>query len=183
MAGVKLIAGFFIILIVTACGNIMDDLNPSGSDKRPPVQSGTTGPSVGQNAPDFTLTDTLQNPMTLASTLPVGKGVVLYFTMWCPVCDSEMSNLQDVVIPQFPNVVFFAIDYVSGSVAGSRNAQISNGYAGAPFRILADTDQTVLNLYQATMGTTVVIDSIGVVRMNENYKDGTKLQGILGGLP
>lgn len=182
MAGVRFAASIVLLMLI-GCGNMMDNLNPSGADKRPPVQSGTTGPSVGQTAPDFTLTDTLGNAVILSSTLPAAKAVVLYFTMWCPVCDSEMINLENAVIPKFPTVAFFVVDYVSGSVVATRNAQISNGYANAPFTVLADTNQIVLTLYQATMGTTIVIDSTGIVRMNENYKDGAKLQAILGGLP
>ena len=54
---------------------------------------------------------------------------------------------------------------------------------GAGFAVLADTQQSVLNLYQATMGTTVVIDKNGVVQMNEEYTDGTRLQTILASLP
>ena len=177
------IALYLALFILAGCGNIMNDLYPSGSDKRPSVQQGSVGPAVGQNAPDFTLSDSLGNSVTLSSKLTTAKGVVLYFTMWCPVCDSQMSNLQDAVIPQFPNVIFFAVDYVSGSIVDSRNAQISNGYANASFAVLADTNQTVLNLYQATMGTTIVIGSSGVVLMNEDYKDGTKLQTILSSLP
>jgi len=33
------------------------------------------------------------------------------------------------------------------------------------------------------MGTTVVIDSAGIVNMNEDYKDGVKLRAVLGELP
>jgi hypothetical protein len=33
------------------------------------------------------------------------------------------------------------------------------------------------------MGTTVVIDSTGVIRMNEDYKNGVRLQTTLAGLP
>jgi peroxiredoxin len=160
-----------------------DDLFPSGSDKRPEIQQGTTGPAVGQLAPDFTLSDTLGNPVTLSTVLPGRQAVVLYFTMWCPTCDSQMSNMRDAVIPRYPNVLFYAVDYVSGSVSDARNAEISNGWLGSGFVVLADTTQKVLGLYNATMGTTVVIDGTGVVRMNEDYKDGTKLQTILSGLP
>jgi hypothetical protein len=49
--------------------------------------------------------------------------------------------------------------------------------------VLADTNQSVLDLYHATMGTTVVIDSTGIVRMNEDYKDGTRLRNVLEALP
>jgi peroxiredoxin len=171
------------LVMLAGCGNMMDDINPSGSDKRPAVQPGTTGPAVGQNAPDFTLSDTLGNSVTLSSVVPTVQGVVLYFTMWCPICDTHMSHMRSNEIPNFPNVRFYAIDYVSGTVADARSAELSNGYAGSGFTVLADTHQTVLGLYQATMGTTIVIDRTGVVRMNEDYKDGSRLQTILSSLP
>jgi peroxiredoxin len=162
---------------------MMDDLKPSGSDNRPIVQSGTVGPAVGQNAPDFTLSDTLGNSVTISTVFPTVQGVVIYFTMWCPICDTDMSNMQSTQIPSFPNVRFYAVDYVSATVADARNSEIANGYDGSGFTVLADTHQTVLGLYQATMGTAVVIDRMGVIRMNENYKDGSRLQTVLTNLP
>jgi len=178
----KLVLAIFL-LIAAGCGSLKDDLFPSGADKRPVIQQGTIGPAVGQLAPDFTLPDTLGNSITLSGVLPTQKAVVLYFTMWCPTCDSHMSHMESTVIPQFPSVRFFAVDYVSASVAESRNAEVSNGYSGSPFTVLADTARTVLADYQGTMGTTVVIDAAGVIRMNEDYKDGTRLEAILGALP
>jgi peroxiredoxin len=174
-----------LMFLLTGCGSMMDDLSPSGSDKRPAVVPGTTGPLVGQNAPDFTLPDTLGTSVTLSSIITTTgvQGAVLYFTMWCPICDTHMSNMQAVFLPAYPDVQFFLVDYVSGTVADAANAQLINGYAGSGFTVLADTTQTVLNLYQATMGTTVVIDNLGVVRMNEDYKDGVRLQNVLAGLP
>ncbi len=94
-----------------------------------------------------------------------------------------MSYMQDFIIPANPGVVFYAVDYVSATVADALNAEVSNGYAGSGFIVLADTTRTVLNEYNGTMGTTVVIDRNGVVQMNEDFKDGTKLQKILGALP
>jgi peroxiredoxin len=175
----------FFLVLLAGCGGTMDDLNPSGSDKRPPAMPGTIGPAVGQNAPDFTLPDTLGSSVTLSSELTTTntKGVVLYFTMWCPSCALDMTNIQNFFIPAFPNVRFIAVDYVSGSVADAASAELNSGFAGSGFTVLADTQQTVLNLYQATMETTVVIDRIGVVRMNENYKNGARLQAVLSSLP
>jgi peroxiredoxin len=185
MGSVKMGLLALLLVVHTGCGGMTDDLVPSGSDKRPIVVPGTTGPSVGQNAPDFTLTDTLGNSVTLSSTVTTTgvQGSVLYFTMWCPVCDLHMSDMRNTVLPAYPNVRFFLVDYVSGSVADARNAELSNGYAGSGFTVLADTQQMVLGLYQATMGTTVVIDRTGVIRMNEDYKDGTRLQATLVALP
>ena len=173
-----------LLVMVSGCGDMMNDLDPSGGNKLPPVQPGTTGPAVGQNAPDFTLTDVLGNSVTLSTavTTTALQGVVLYFTMWCPVCDTHMSHMRNSEIPGFPGIRFYAVDYVSGSVADARNAEVSNGYAGSGFTVLADTQQTVLNLYQATMGTAVVIDSSGVIRLNEDFKDGARFHAVLFGL-
>jgi peroxiredoxin len=171
------------VIMFAGCGNMMDDLFPSSSNKVPPVQQGTTGPAVGQFAPDFTLSDTLGNSVTLSSVLPGTQGVVMYFTMWCPICSTDMTDMQNSIIPGYPNVRFFAVDYVSGTVSEALNSQIANGFEGSAFTVLADTHQTVLNLYQATMGTTVVIDKTGVIQMNENYKNGSRLQSVLASLP
>lgn len=169
---------------LAGCGGMMDDLNPSNSNKQAAVQSGTVGSHVGQNAPDFTISDSLGTNVTLSSVLTgtAVKGVVLYFTMWCPICDIHMSSMRSSQIPIFPNVRFYAVDYVSGTVAGARNSELSNGYAGSGFIVLADTVQTALNLYHGTMGTTVVIDKAGIIRMNEDYKD-DRLTDALTGLP
>lgn len=175
----------FFLVLLSGCGGMMDDLNPSGSNKLPPAMPGTVGPAVGQNAPDFTLPNTQGGSLTLSSELTTTntKGVVLYFTMWCPSCELDMTNIQNSFIPAFPNVRFIAVDYVSGSVADAASAELNSGFVGSGFIVLADTQQTVLNLYQASMQTTVVIDSAGVVRMNELYKDGSRLQAALSSLP
>lgn len=172
-----------LLLFFCGCGSMKDDLLPSGADKRPLGLQGSVGPAVGQLAPDFTVSDTLGNGVTLSKEIPASKAVVLYFTMWCPTCDSHMSNMQSLIIPAHAGVRFYVIDYVSGTVAESRNAQIANGYGSSPFTVLADTTRAVLAAYRGTMGTTVVIDASGVVRMNEDYKNGSRLQGILGALP
>ena len=173
-----------ILTFLAGCGGMMNDLDPSGADKQAAVQSGSTGPHVGQNAPDFTISDTLGSNVTLSSALTgTGvNGVVLYFTMWCPTCDIHMSSMRSSHILLFPNVRFYAIDYVSGTVSDARNSEVSNGYEGSGFVVLADTVQAVLNLYHGTMGTTVVIDKTGKVLMNEDYKD-DRLMSTLTNLP
>jgi peroxiredoxin len=180
MSFVKHIA-LLLVLLIAGCGDITDDLAPSGDDKRPEVVAGSPGHDVGQVGPDFTLSDTLRNLVTLSSELTAADGVVLYFNMWCPICDSHMSHIRTDIAPDFPSVDFLMVDYVTGSVSASRSAQLSNGYTD--FTVLADVDQSVLDQYHATMGTTVVIDSTGMVRMNEDYKDGVKLRNILEALP
>jgi hypothetical protein len=81
-------------------------------------------------------------------------------------------------------VKFLIVDYVSGTVEQSRIAQEENFYTD--LTVLVDNIQQVLALYEATMGTTVVIEnagSHGVVRMNEDYKDSTRLVETLNALP
>jgi peroxiredoxin len=160
-----------------------DDLFPSGEDERAAVEAGTVGPGVGQRAPDFTAPDTLGGTFTLSDALPASGAVVLYFTMWCPTCDSHMSHMRDALVPRYPNVAFVAVDYVSGSVADARSAQDSHGFGGPEFRVVADLSDAVESLYEGTMGTAVVIGADGVVRLNEDYKDGSRVEEVLAGLP
>ncbi len=156
------------LLLLAGCSDTFDDLAPSDEDKR-------TG--VEQNAADFTLANTLGENVNLATELSSARGVVLYFNMWCPICDAHLSDMRSYIIPKFPDVKFLVVDYVTGSVERSRAAQLSNGYAA--LEVLVDSDEAVLNQFNATMGTTVVIDGSGIVRMNEDYKDGSKLHDTL----
>jgi peroxiredoxin len=169
-----------VLALLGGCG---DNLIPSGDDRRPPVQSGSVGSEVGQNAPGFSVSDTGGATVTLPSALAAAnKGVVLYFTMWCPSCDLQTSQLQ-AVIPSFPGVGFYLVDYVSGSVAEAGAAALANGYTGVGFITLADTGHQLLNGLRGTMGTTVVIDAAGVIRLNEDYRDGARLKAVLAALP
>ena len=169
----------FLLLVTTGCGS---DLLPSGHDQRPPVQAGTFGAQVGQLAPDFTVYDSLGNTVTLSSVLsPPTSGVVLYFTMWCPVCTSNMDAIQGIMPGYQPRIAFFAVDYVSATVAQARAEEMAYGL-GSGFIVLADTNRDILQNYNATMDITVVIDKNGVIRMNETFKS-DKLQSVLAGLP
>jgi peroxiredoxin len=153
-----------------------DDLNPSGNDKR-------SGAEV--KAPDFTISDTLDNQVNLYSQLTGSgvKGVVLYFTMWCDQCDLNLALLNASIIPQHPDVQFFAVDYVSGSVSQSLDLQTTRGFGSASFRVLADIGSQIAASYGGTMGVTVVIDRNGIVRLNESFKDGARVNTALANLP
>ena len=170
-----------LVLVLTAC----NDLYPSGEDKRAPVDPNTIGSSVGQMAPDFDLSDTENNMVNMFFELNSTSGIVLYFTMWCPICESHMDHMRKYVIPNYPNVKFFIDDYVSGTVDQSRTAQEEHFYTDMTV-LVNNIPQNVLSLYEATMGTTVVIEnagSHGIVRMNEDYKDATRLIDKLNALP
>lgn len=169
-----------LVLGLTAC----DDLYPSGDDKRAPVDTSIIGPGVGQIAYDFALFDTEGNTVQMSVELQSVDAIVLYFTMWCPVCDSHMTHLRNNVIPNYPNVRFLIIDFVSGSIEDARTAQENNGYTD--LTVLVDLDAEAEVNYEGTMGTTVVIDnagSQGTILMNEDYKDSVKLTETLDSLP
>jgi peroxiredoxin len=169
-----------VMVLLTGCG---DNLVPSGKDKRSPVAQGISGYGVGQKMPDFSVSDTRGVFVNLSSALTGRKGAVFYFTMWCPICDSHMSHMRSSTIPLFPGVGFYAVDYVSGSVSDAAGNASANGYGGGEFTVLADTGHQLLNGFQATMGTTVLMDSSGTILMNEDYRDGSRLNAMLATLP
>ncbi len=166
-----------ILFMMTGCQEITDDLIPSSDDKRPVVQTGSIGSQPGQLAPDFTAIDSKNSSHTLADELALSNGVVLYFTMWCPICDSHMDHIRTHLIQDFPNIRFLVVDYVTGSISASRASQLANGYAG--FTVLTDSDQALFNAFKGSMGTTVIINSSGIIRLNEDYKDGRQVRTVL----
>lgn len=184
----SIVLSIAIALLLTACG---DNISPSGADLRPAVTTGTAGYQPSQIAVDFTLSDSLGNPFTLSDYLVGGarpaKAVVLYFTMWCPICTSHMDHMLFNVVPQFTArgpVIYAVIDYVSGAVAVTRASELANGYGGSAFTVLSDSSQALLTMVNASMGTTVVIGPDGTVLMNEDYRDGSNLiQALNGVLP
>jgi hypothetical protein len=95
----------------------------------------------------------------------------------------QMSNMRASILPSYPTVRFLVVDYVSGSFTMARNEENDQGYSGSGFTVLADTNQAVLGRFHAAMGTTIVIDSAGVIRFNEEYKDGSRLRSVLSALP
>lgn len=167
-----------LVVIGLACGGgTGDDLSPSGEDLRGAVDTTATGSQVGQMAPDFDATDTQGNQKTLSGALSGNAGLILYFTMWCPVCDTHSTHLRSKIVPDHPNVETYLVDFVSGSVSASRSAQLSNGYSN--METIADFDQVMFFDYDASMGSVVLIDSSGNIRLNESYKDGSRLSEAL----
>ncbi len=175
-----------LLLPLAACQDISADLAPSGDDNRPAASGGTIGHLPGELAADFTLTNTLGVDVHLADQLQGGAtpadAVVLYFTMWCPICLSHSDHLLNVVVPQFAargTVRYYLVDYVSGSVETSRSSELANGYGGSALVTLVDANQRVYDQLHAVMGTVVVIDATGTILLNEDYRDGSPLVGTL----
>jgi len=171
-----------LIFHLSACADLLDDINPSDSDRRGDFDATTIGYHPGETAADFASFDTLNETVVMSAELVGSDAIVLYFTMWCPVCDSHMTHMRKNTIPNYPDVKFYFVDYVSGMISVARAAQLSNGYGNSNV-LVDDINHTMTNLYNATMGTTIVIDNTSIVQMNEDYKDGRKLQEVLDALP
>lgn len=182
---IKTAAVLMTIMLVTACGPMMDDLDPSGQDKRPPVVPGSVGGLPGQTAADFTLPLTDGGFFTLGDHVAGGSdpadAIVLYWTMWCPVCSGHMDQIQFNIIPLFAgfDVRYVVVDYVNSTVELAARARHEAGFGSSPFLVAADTSGTVTSLYNSTMGTTVVIAGSGTVRMNEDFRTGDNLISVL----
>jgi len=183
------VAAALLCLYLVACGGVEDDLWPSDEDRRGSVAAGSVGSLPGQTAADFQVQDSVGDAVRLADYLSGGAtpadAVVLYFTMWCPICLSHSDHMLGTVVPRFRDrgeVVYALVDYVSGSVALSRAAEQANGYAGSDFVVLADVDQALFDQFDAAMGTIVVIGPDGVIRLNEDYRTGANLAASLDAL-
>jgi thiol-disulfide isomerase/thioredoxin len=165
---IKLISFFTLLSVLTGC---LEDLKPASKDLR----SGDTPTSE-----NFIALTTLNKTVTLENELLNNDAVVLYFTMWCPLCDSHMSHMRSEIIDNYRNVSFYMVDYVSANLAQSLSSQRSNGYAG--LQLLVDNQQSLLNQYNATMASVVVIDDQKKILLNEDYKNGARLINILDNL-
>ncbi len=182
----KFLSLVLLVAVLAACGDLTDDLLPDSDDKRAAVSAGTTGYMPGQLAADFTVSTSNETSFQLADHLSAGSApadvVVLYFTMWCPICLAHSDHLYNVVIPQFAGrgtVVYGLVDYVSGSVSASRASELANGYAGSEFVTLVDSEHVLMDQFNGAMGTVVVIDADGTILMNEGYRNGAALIDIL----
>ncbi len=182
-----LTAGLLVWVAAGLSGcDIEEDLLASDEDRRPAVVAGSVGYMPGQVAADFSLSDSRGNLFTLSDHLIGGSDpadvVVLYFTMWCPICLGHSDHIYSQVMPQFEGrgtVVYALVDYVSGSVAASRASELANGYGGSDFVTLVDADLTLLDQFNGAMGTVVVIDNDATILLNEDYRTGAALVEML----
>lgn len=164
-----------IIFSLMHCSNLL----PDDDDLRSKNSSGIL--AVGQTAPEFALPTSDGGTLTLASSLAGKNGVVIYFTMWCPVCTSHTDEVVQAIMPSFPNSRYVLVDYVSSSIAEAAMLKNYGGYDPTGIVVALDKAQTFMNSYGATMAYVVIIDSAGKIRMNEVYKR-QKMEQILGAL-
>jgi peroxiredoxin len=159
----------FCFFIVVGC---QEDLMPSND----PIES-TQATRVGEvvNDVNFTLSDGTNS--MLSEQLTTHDAVVLYFTMWCPVCDGHMSHIRTQIKPRYNNVQFIFVDYISGQVSNTLGSQESFGYTDFP--VIADTDDALEHYFNGTMATTIIIDKNFIVKLNGLFKTGNEVSEVL----
>ena len=145
-----------------------EDLLPSNDQ----LESNSVA-EVGSTLEDLSFDLSTDEQQSLSNRLQDSDAVVLYFTMWCPVCDSHMSHIRQSIQPNYPNVDFVFVDYISGSISASRGAQESSGYTD--FDVIADFDDVLQNRLGGNMAITLVVDKNFVVQLNEEFKTGSQL--------
>lgn len=167
-----LITAIFCCVFLSACE---EDMMPSGDDQR-----NTETEQVGKTIDDVTFTLSTGEQDTLNARLQTHDAVVLYFTMWCPVCTEHMISISRQYQQNYPNVDFVFVDYLTDSVEQTQSTQRSQGWDG--FDTISDFDNKLENLFDGTMAITVVIDKNSIVQMNEEFKNGTRLKEALDAL-
>jgi peroxiredoxin len=98
--------GVAALMLATACGGADGGSSASSVSEAPRV-----GSAVGDFAPDFTVTTTDGETVSLGNFIDSGTPVVLYFfASWCPICRSDMQVLKTVYPDYQAAVAFLAID-------------------------------------------------------------------------
>ncbi len=116
---------------------------------------------AGQSAPDFTLKDVANQPVSLRDFR--GKRVLVNF--WyvaCPGCQEEMNALEQYYAEaQGQNVVVLGLDIVDDASATSRYLQ----QLGITYPVALDTQQRALERYGVTSTpSSFLIDTKGIIR-------------------
>lgn len=118
-------------------------LATAGTGVAAPTVAETTGPVVGQSAPDFRLQDQKGDWHTLAAER--GKWVVLYFYPkdFTPGCTTEVCTFRDDIVAlrkAGADVFGVSLDDVKS------HAEFAEKYH-VPFRLLSDADQSTAKAY------------------------------------
>ena len=127
---------------------------------------------VGQEAPDFTISDIDGNPVTLSQLR--GKVVLLAFwASWCPRCMEEMAFLQGLYTGFSGELEVLAINQETQNLSATHVAKLKEEIEGLgiEFPILLDKELAVWKSYCINaLPTSVILDKEGLVRFVEpNY--------------
>lgn len=180
MTRISWVGLLYLFLFSLACGGTSNDLTPSSEDLRNTSNSGV-GSNIGQQAPLQSETNSFGTSIDLPTRLKSHDAMLLYFTMWCPVCDAHSQHIRSQILTKFANVDVHLVDFVSSNQTSSWGAQMSGGYSD--FSTLIDPNNSLEQRFGGAMGKTIIVHSNGNIIFNEGYKDGTRVLEALNSLP
>ena len=150
------------LLVVALLGLLMvQGYTPSSQPVSGDQQEATVGVSVGQVAPDFTLTDLEGNEVTLSQYR--GKVVFINFwATWCPPCRAEMPEIEAIYQEyKDKDVVVIGVDIREVEEEVRQYVQ-AGGYS---WTFVLDTSGVVTADYKiVAIPTSFFLDTEGVIR-------------------
>ena len=121
--------------------------------------------SQKQEAPDFTMTDSSGNSVSLSEIIAKGKPIVLNFwASWCPPCKDEMPEFDIVYKELGDEIQFMMVDVTDGQ---RETVEMGTNYVkeqGFSFPVYFDTAQDGAYTYGInSIPTTLFIDKDGYI--------------------
>ncbi len=118
--------------------------------------------TIGDKAPDFSISDMNGNQVTLSDFLKDNKEVILAFwTTWCPECRKEMPILNEFAKKHRDKVEIVGINL-------KESKEVVKSFVeprGIGFKILLDTKGKVARLYNVySIPTSVLINKEGLIK-------------------
>jgi peroxiredoxin len=103
------------------------------------------GLTVGDQAPDFTLSDALGKSVTLSALLVDGPVVLTFYRgEWCPYCNVQVRHLEQAL----PNFREYGASLVAVSPQSPDHALSLTEKYELKFPVLSDVDQEVARAYR-----------------------------------
>lgn len=125
------------------------------------TNDGEVGTDVGQAAPNFTLTDSTGNVVSLDQFLGEKAVVVNFWASWCAFCLEEMPDLEAVAREFSDDLVILGINNQE-TVAQGEPFALARGVT-YPLLYLPRDDQIVKAYQVLAMPTTYYLDINGII--------------------
>ncbi|NOU71841.1 redoxin domain-containing protein [Paenibacillus sp. LMG 31458] len=130
------------------------------------------GLSIGDLAPDFTLTDALGKPMSLMEAVRNGPVILTFYRGgWCPYCSLQLRAYNEM-LPQFREL---GASLIAVSPQSPDNALSQHEKEGLDFVVASDTDSRVAEqyrvLYEVSGSLKALYEKIGLDLASYNSAD------------
>jgi peroxiredoxin len=129
--------------------------------------------NIGKKAPDFVLKELDGSQYKLSENLGKGPIVINFWATWCIPCIEELKQLKRL----YRNFAEKEVEFLAISVDDPKTVGRVQSFVRAkkyPFKILLDTNNDIMHLYQSNVPPyTVVIDQKGdIIFAHVGYRMG-----------